>query len=94
MLGKKYERHTDDGDDGYTRWITPVMDGYKMACCDCGLVHDVDFRAVKAGRTKADGTFSITQIGKVRYRVALRVKRNNRATGQMRRRDKYKNATR
>lgn len=25
-------------------WVRPVMNGYKLACCDCGLVHDVDFR--------------------------------------------------
>lgn len=25
-------------------WITPVHKKFKMICCDCGLVHDVDFR--------------------------------------------------
>ena len=25
-------------------WVQPVRKGYKMACCDCGLVHDMDFR--------------------------------------------------
>jgi hypothetical protein len=33
----------------YTRpkdgeWVQPVRRGYKLACCDCGLVHRVDFR--------------------------------------------------
>lgn len=28
-------------------WIQPVRRGYKVACCDCGLVHYVDFRIVK-----------------------------------------------
>ncbi len=23
--------------------IQPVMEGYRMACCDCGLVHELDF---------------------------------------------------
>lgn len=32
------------GDDGWTRWIQPVRKGYRMACCDCGLVHNMDFR--------------------------------------------------
>jgi Zn-finger protein len=27
-------------------WIQP-MKGYRMACCDCGLVHRVEFRVVK-----------------------------------------------
>mgnify|MGYP001581134559 CR=1 FL=1 len=26
------------------KWVQPVHRGYKMACCDCGLVHIVDFR--------------------------------------------------
>jgi hypothetical protein len=25
-------------------WVQPVRKGYKMACCDCGLVHRMDFR--------------------------------------------------
>lgn len=28
-------------------WVQPVRKGYKMACCDCGLVHDLDFRVYK-----------------------------------------------
>ncbi len=29
-------------------WIRPARKGYRMACCDCGLVHVVDFsRAVR-----------------------------------------------
>ncbi len=26
------------------QWIQPIKKGYKLACCDCGLVHRVDFR--------------------------------------------------
>lgn len=25
-------------------WVQPIRKGYKMACCDCGLVHRLDFR--------------------------------------------------
>jgi hypothetical protein len=25
-------------------WVQPIEEGYKVACCDCGLVHNVDFR--------------------------------------------------
>lgn len=31
-----------DGD-----WIQPQQKNYQMACCDCGLVHTVNFRIVK-----------------------------------------------
>jgi hypothetical protein len=30
-------------------WIQPIRRGYKAACCDCGLVHKVNFR-IHAGR--------------------------------------------
>jgi len=26
------------------KWIRPIKTGYKMACCDCGLVHEIDFK--------------------------------------------------
>lgn len=25
-------------------WIQPTRNGYKLCCCDCGLVHRLDFR--------------------------------------------------
>jgi hypothetical protein len=37
---------------GWTRWIRPVMKGYRMACCDCNLVHELDFRVTKKGRVE------------------------------------------
>ena len=30
--------------DGWSRWIFPIMEDYHLTCCDCGLVHDVEFR--------------------------------------------------
>ena len=37
-MGKKYD------EPGSNEWVQPIRKGYKMACCDCGLVHDLDFR--------------------------------------------------
>ena len=51
-------------------WIQPVRRGYKLRCCDCGLVHKLDFRLVP---TKA-GTF-----------IHFRAFRDNRATAACRR---------
>lgn len=31
-------------DGEWTDWIRPVETGYKLACCDCSLVHNMDFR--------------------------------------------------
>lgn len=32
-------------------WQQPIMKGYQMVCCDCGLVHTMEFRVVGV-RTK------------------------------------------
>ncbi len=50
-------------------WVQPIRKGYKMRCCDCGLVHRIDFRLV----------------GMQRKRIQLRASRDLRATGQIRR---------
>ncbi len=28
-------------------WVQPIKEGYKMQCCDCALVHQLDFRIHK-----------------------------------------------
>lgn len=50
-------------------WVQPIRNGYKMMCCDCGLVHKLDFRIV----------------GKIKRFIQFRASRDNRATGQFRR---------
>ncbi len=30
-------------------WVWPKRAGYRLQCCDCGLVHTFDFRLVKHG---------------------------------------------
>jgi hypothetical protein len=61
------------------------MQGYKMACCDCGLVHDMDFVALRKGKDFPDGSWTATTLDKAKYRVGLRARRNNRATAAVRR---------
>lgn len=59
----------DEPDAG--EWVQPKRRGYKLACCDCGLVHKMNFRLVKsanAGRT-----------------IQFQVFRDNKATGAIRR---------
>ena len=29
------------------QWVQPIRKGYKMCCCECGLVHRLDFRIRK-----------------------------------------------
>ena len=33
------------------QWVQPIRRGYKLCCCDCGLVHKMDFR-VRNGRAQ------------------------------------------
>ena len=50
-------------------WVQPARKGYKFRCCDCGLVHNLDFRIV----------------GNKRKFIQFRAFRNERSTGQVRR---------
>lgn len=37
----KYELMEPD-EDGWSEWVHPLP-GYLMKCCDCGLVHEMEF---------------------------------------------------
>jgi hypothetical protein len=41
---KRIKPERGNAKTGWTRWVQPVMRGYLLACCDCGLVHRMDFR--------------------------------------------------
>ena len=73
------------GENGWTNPETPVMRGYRMNCCDCGLTHDVNFTAVKVMSHNNNGTWNYKELDVDKYRVVLSMKRNNRSTAQVRR---------
>lgn len=83
-MGKKYPVERQ-GDNGWSRWIAPIHKSYKMACCDCGLVHELQFRVVKEGSSDGKGGWRILPARVRKLRVLFRARRNNRATGQIRR---------
>lgn len=72
-------------DNCWTRWISPIMDGYKIVCCDCGLVHDLEMKAVKVTKKNKDGSWEYKELDTNNFRIVFRAKRNNRSTGQCRR---------
>lgn len=37
-----------ENDDGWSDWVQPRHSRYLLKCCDCGLVHVMQFRVVKA----------------------------------------------
>lgn len=39
----KYHTYSQK-ENGWTDWVQPNMEMYKMMCCDCGLVHNMKFR--------------------------------------------------
>ena len=47
-MGVRHRREEPDA-DGWSRWIQPVERGYRMSCCDCSLVHEMDFRVSDDG---------------------------------------------
>jgi hypothetical protein len=74
-----------DENGGYTDWIFPRRGNvYKLACCDCGLVHDLEFAVVNA-EDIGGGRIRIWKARGKNLQVAFRAKRNERSTAQMRR---------
>ena len=72
-------------EEGYSEWLQPTMSHYKMACCDCGLVHDMQFKVVRVIQDKGNGYLEVKSTRAGTFAVHFRAKRNNRSTGQMRR---------
>ena len=59
MSGKRYYRPQEG------EWVQPVRRGYKMSCCDCGLVHNLDFR-IRGGRVQFRAFRNNRSTGNVR----------------------------
>lgn len=72
-------------EDGWSRWVPPKMPLYRMACCDCSLVHDMTFKVVRVTATHPDGTWSFEEVSDPSLRVLFKARRNNRSTSAMRR---------
>ena len=55
-------------------WVQPKRRGYKLACCDCGLVHRLNFRLVKRN-SRGDRLIQFTGYRDERATAAMRRKR-------------------
>lgn len=64
-MSRKFKRISDG------EWVAPRRKGYKMMCCDCNLVHNLDFKLIKHARGK---------------RIIFRAWRNEASTALARRR--------
>ena len=70
-MGRKYKKESSGV------WIRPFKRGYRIRCCDCGLVHRIDFDHIPWGRGR---------------KVIFRVWRDERATAASRRKKGDENA--
>lgn len=78
MKVRKFRTEKAVGPRGFSRWIQPNMRQYLMQCCDCGLVHEIQFR-IAAGNLAGDA-----KTGGQKMHVLMRVRRAVRHTAQAR----------
>lgn len=51
------------GRGGWSEWIYPhPTKNYLLKCCDCGLVHEVQFKTFVEKRTRANGKFEVVKL--------------------------------
>lgn len=82
---KKLKFKQEVGKNGdWTEWIRPRMTNYYMSCCDCGLVHTLNFRVVKVLKVYKNGMKKGEILPKDEFEVEMKVKRNNKLTKQER----------
>jgi len=60
--------------DGWSYWQTPKMKGYLMQCCDCGLIHEVEFGVYRIIKRYKSGAKDVVDAGD-EYVVRMRMKR-------------------
>lgn len=73
--------------DGWCDWLQPIQN-YRMSCCDCGLVHELEFNVLRRLKDHGDGTFTAKPLEWGPYRVEFRARRHIRSTAAKRRKRK------
>jgi len=71
-------------DDEWCEWIYPHMDDYRLACCDCGLVHQMQLKVIRV-KHLSNKDMLVKDSKSTSLGVAFRAKRHQRATAQTRR---------
>jgi hypothetical protein len=66
-----WQIHEGAGPRGFSEWVRPDMRGILIACCDCDLVHETQFRIV-------NGAVEFRDKRRPKYTAAQR-KRRKRA---------------
>lgn len=82
---------TKEGENGWSEWFMPFGakgKPYKFSCCDCGLVHALEFQIweVRPIRSKGAGWWKgIKRLSLRKHRIRMRARREVRATAAVRR---------
>jgi hypothetical protein len=72
------------GPRGWSAWQYPTPTKYLMTCCDCGLVHEMEFKAFQVKSTWKDGRMVLRPMPAKRFRAGLRARRADKRTAAYR----------
>lgn len=50
------------GRGGWSEWVAPTPKGYLMKCCDCGLVHEMEFKTFAETKQRSNGAFVVAEL--------------------------------
>jgi hypothetical protein len=75
FMKKKFPTIYQKDAKGFTDWQFPVMRGYQFMCCDCGLIHDVQFDVVKIKKFLSKEEFGYDVVKGKENRVRMRLRR-------------------
>ena len=72
---KRLRQEKEVSTRGFSRWVQPVMKNYKLGCCDCGLVHEMEFKVFKVIKRKANGYVNLESVPASAFLVQFRARR-------------------
>ena len=62
MIPKRFKQHTENNRGGWSNWVYPnPTKNYFFKCCDCGLVHEMQFKAFAEVERKR-GAFRVVPL--------------------------------
>ena len=47
LAQQEFIKHEVENADDWSEWVCPNPESYLMKCCDCGLVHEAQFKVVR-----------------------------------------------
>jgi hypothetical protein len=74
-LTPRIRKEREVGPRGFSRWVNPAMKGYLLQCCDCGLVHELEFKAFRREKVYANGRYTLSTLPRTKYGVMFRARR-------------------